>query len=203
MINFTAPGSYAGIVIDNVDPNNEGQVQVYIPYQDDALSSSMAQQINFVFPGNDNGGDLNTRELNLLKKNCVWAYVMQPIFGGSSFGRLDYESGKTTVSDSAKELETFQFNNSEEGLKSYGSKFNYYGARADAFSVPSQNYVKKGNYNGMDYFPDNYINAPKGVFSVPEIGAKVMVSFLGGLKSQAVITGKIPLTREIQMIYGK
>ena len=81
-------GSYIGIVIDAVDPEHLGRVQVFIPSLDCNLISSFTGQSSYIFPGNDTGGDLSIRDLNLLKKSCVWAYTSQPIFGGSSIGRV-------------------------------------------------------------------------------------------------------------------
>lgn len=193
-------GAYIGIVIDKNDPAYLGRVQVFIPSLDFSLSNNLKGQSTYVFPGNDTDGDFNIRELKLLKNSCIWAFVQQPIFGGGSLGRLDEETGKTTVSDSASETKAFKFDGTNAGSRSYGSKFNYYGARQDAFANPEITMTRRGNFNGLDYFPENYINAPKGFFSLPEVGTKVLVTFLGGSKNQAIITGKVPFARENQLI---
>lgn len=61
-------GSYIGIVIDTVDPEHLGRVQVFIPSLDCNLINSFTGQSSYIFPGNDTGGDLSIRDLNLLKK---------------------------------------------------------------------------------------------------------------------------------------
>lgn len=193
-------GSYIGIVIDALDPEHLGRVQVFIPSLDCNLISSFTGQSSYIFPGNDTGGDLSIRDLNLLKKSCVWAYTSQPIFGGSSIGRVNESTGKTTVSDSVTDTEAFSISENGEAPKAFGAKFNYYGARHDAFAVPSNTLTQKGNFTGEDYFPENYINSPKGSFSLPNVGARVLVTFIGGIKNQAVITGKVPFAREYQMM---
>ena len=109
-------------------------------------------------------------------------------------------TGKTTVSDSVTDTEAFSISENGEAPKAFGAKFNYYGARHDAFAVPSNTLTQKGNFTGEDYFPENYINSPKGSFSLPNVGARVLVTFIGGIKNQAVITGKVPFAREYQMM---
>lgn len=193
-------GSYVGLVINKIDPEYLGRVQVFIPALDYSLTNNLKGTSTYIFPGDDNDGDFNLRDLKLLQTACIWAYIQQPIFGGSSLGRIDQTTGETTVSDFATETDGFRFKNSNEGTQSYGSKFNYYGARKDAYATPENTFVRRGNFSGLDYFPENYINAPKGFFSIPEVGAKVLVTFLGGCKNQAIITGKIPFAREQQLI---
>lgn len=136
-------GSYIGIVIDAVDPEHLGRVQVFIPSLDCNLISSFTGQSSYIFPGNDTGGDLSIRDLNLLKKSCVWAYTSQPIFGGSSIGRVNESTGKTTVSDSVTDTEAFSISENGEAPKAFGAKFSYYGARHDAFAIPSNTLTQK------------------------------------------------------------
>lgn len=165
-------GSYIGIVIDAVDPEHLGRVQVFIPSLDCNLISSFTGQSSYIFPGNDTGGDLSIRDLNLLKKSCVWAYTSQPIFGGSSIGRVNESTGKTTVSDSVTDTEAFSISENGEAPKAFGAKFNYYGARHDAFAVPSNTLTQKGNFTGEDYFRKIILTPLKVHFlclmSVPE-----------------------------------
>ena len=44
-------GSYIGIVIDAVDPEHLGRVQVFIPSLDCNLISSFTGQSSYIFPG--------------------------------------------------------------------------------------------------------------------------------------------------------
>lgn len=196
----TLAGSYSGIVIDDVDPLGFGRVQVYIPSLDSTLPDTLQGKSEFIFPGNDNGGSLDLQAVKLLRSKCCWAYVQQPCFGGGSMGRFDNDTGSTTTSDTAMDDSAFNFAGTEGGAQSYGSKFAHYGARPDAFADPGKHFVRRGNFRGLDYFPENYINAPKGLFSTPKIGAKVLVTFLNGSKNQCVITGKLPYAREQQLI---
>jgi hypothetical protein len=111
-------------------------------------------------------------------------------------GRVDMTTGKTTVSDGATNTNQFQFSDCNYGALTYASKFASYGSRVDPFINPTDYQCRKSNYTGKDYFPVNYANAPKGMFCTPGVGAKVLVSFLGGSKTQAIITGKLPFARE-------
>ena len=193
-------GSYIGIIIDDNDPYGLGRVQVYIPSLDSTLPTALSGKSEFVFPGADNEGSLDLHAIKALRSKCSWAFVQQPCFGGSSMGRMDEETGQTTTSDTANDTAAFKFNENSGGAQNYGSKFMRYGSRNDAFADPSKNFVRRGNISGMDYFPENYINAPKGLFSLPKIGAKVLVTFLNGSKNQCIITGKVPNAREHQLI---
>ena len=193
-------GSFVGIVINDVDPYGLGRVQVYIPSLDAALPSILSGKSEFIFPGSDNNGSLDLKTIKSLRSKCSWAFVQQPCVGGSSMGRMDEETGQSTTSDTAMDTEAFKFNGLSGGAQNYGSKFAQYGARCDAFADPSQNFVRRGNFSGMDYFPENYINAPKGLFSLPKIGAKVLVTFLNGSRNHCIITGKLPNAREYQLI---
>lgn len=192
--------SFIGIVIDDKDPLGFGRVQVYIPSLDASLPSMLSGKSEFIFPGSDTDGSLDLATIKNLRTKCSWAFVQQPCFGGGAMGRMDEESGKTTTSDCAIDTEAFAFSGTTSGAQSYGAKFTKYGARSDAFADPSKHFMRRGNISGLDYFPENYINAPKGMFSIPKLGTKVLVTFLNGNKNQCIITGKVPNAREQQLI---
>lgn len=192
---------YTGIVIDDKDPTGQCRVQVYIPSLNRSLKKVLSDgSSSFVFPGDDNNSSLTLDELKELRKQCSWFSVSQPIFGGGSFGRLDENSGRTTTSDTAQSLDEFQYDNSTQSAKNVGELFNQFSATSDGFSDPSATFTRNGNLTGRDYFSKNYINAPKGMFSVPQIGTKVLIQFFDDSTSRGVIIGKVPFARESQLI---
>lgn len=73
---------------------------------------------------------------------CLGIYF-SAYFGGSSIGRVNESTGKTTVSDSVTDTEAFSISENGEAPKAFGAKFNYYGARHDAFAVPSNTLTQK------------------------------------------------------------
>lgn len=190
--------TYTGIVIGKNDPKKLGRVQVYVPALDPPLSDINYKRSIFAFPGNDNEGSLNSAEINKLRKICDWYYVQQPIFGGSSMGRYSDKTGRSTTSRSATETNAFKFKDSKGGAVSPGFGYQFLGSLQDAFAKPSATVTRESNYTGYDYCPKLYINAPNGFFSLPDIGAKVIVvRFENGMK---MVTGKVPMERETNIM---
>lgn len=191
---------YTGIVIDNNNPLHKGKVQVYVIGRDIPIPATHENVSSMLYISNDRkDGDLSTDIIKYLRRNCAWASVNQPIFGGSNSVRTDIETGKATASMSATNTDDFNFGGVNYGAKAQGTKFSEYGARYDAFADPSLTLTRNCNISGMDYFPQNYINAPNGQFVMPEINSYVFVAYQGNFKNPVVI-GAAPRLRDVELV---
>lgn len=198
-MNFGLNGVYIGIVINDQDPERRGRVQVYVPVLDPSLPETYTNNGAFRVPGSDVGA-LNKKNMDILKKKLSWASVAGPIVGGGAIGRYNPETGKATMSDSAPDTDSFEFPGQNTGAISSGARFNHFDSVKDAFADPSENFVGKGNFYGRDYCPENYVNAPKGLYNIPSVGARVLVGFINGQKNQPIVLGKVSYAIENQLV---
>lgn len=191
---------YVGIVVNNIDPENKGRVQVYIS----SLGPSLICEKNgkgakYRITGTKYGS-LTDQDIKVLKKVLPWSYTLSPVIGGSSIARYNPKEEIATMSKSAATTEEFKFKNLDYGARSYGSRISYYGAFSDPFADPTKNYVRNGNFSGRDYFSKSFVNMPNGVYSVPAVNARVLVAFVNGSKTNGVVLGKVPWDIEFNLI---
>lgn len=176
---------YRGIVVRNNDPLKLNRVKVYIP----ELSNQPYDEwfgkfddINLKYPGINNETDnwKDTKIFQEIAKNIPWAEQMAPIFGESSNARYYAEDEISTLSD-CNYVEGFEENNTKSISLSSGTfapAFLYENedtVLGDAFSNPLGNFSVKCNPYSFSYKPVKHVNKGKGLFSIPEVGAKVWV----------------------------
>ena len=185
-------GNYLGIVVQNNDPEQRGQIKVWIPHVSptiykDWLNSKEDKQFKFI--GENINSDL-TDIMDDLKEILPWAQCAAPLMGASSSGRYNANLQVGTISDSGRVEET---DPKEDFVKTkYSLNTDGIGEKParvyevddlrlnDAFSDTDANGTNKINKYSYNYTPTSYSNAAKGSFSVPNVGAHVWVFFEGG-----------------------
>lgn len=198
--------SYVGIVITN-EPDSDDhlyQVQVYVEGVD--IPVPALNRDGYIFPGE---GSMNVQVLPFLRQCASWYSIDQPIVGGGSSGHL-YENAKskynglTYVSDGiidagSASIPVYGWTGKfSPGLKNISVNQK---SRIDFQSNPTSNLLRHGNFTGntytdMEYYP----NAPKGRYSIPDIGACVRVAYTRGQKALGHITGSAQPTRNLALI---
>lgn len=185
---------YRGIVVRNDDPLRLNRVKVYIPELSNQPNDEWFdkfEQINLKLPGINNNSD-NLKDVKLLKEiaqHIPWAEPMYPNFGESSNARYVSAQESITISDSnyaddGDPLDT-EAPTITDGIFSPAFLYENNGTSlGDAFAAPLNNMALKCNPYSFQYKPDKNVNKAKGVFSIPEVGAKVWVfHYLGELNS--------------------
>ena len=193
---------YLGMVIQNNDPERRGRVKVFIPH----LSSTLYDEWNetfkegedkqFVFPDKETNPDLD-KILSYLKESLPWAEMMLPSFGGSASGRYNAYKSKGSTSDSNYWLD----DNIEEGHRP-SNNYTRDNKVSDAFSSSSSSRNGLVNPNANQYTPSDYSNLARGMFTIPNVGAHVWVSFINGDCNYPLVTGVSYGTEDWQRIYS-
>lgn len=162
-------GIHKGIVIDSNDPiKGGGRVQVYIP---DVHGINLFAFLNANGAANiptvgGNVGELNIQALEYLKTFCPWASVCSPILTDAGPGTsIDGQFNLVTRNDAEK----FQ------GLTT-------------PFAKPSKALLPRGNTFAYVTVP-SYSQSSSGVYSVPRVGAQVMILFYKGDLNTPVCIG--------------
>lgn len=162
-------GIHKGIVIDVNDPiKGGGRVQVYIP---DVHGINLFAFLNANGAANiptvgGNVGELNIQALEYLKTFCPWASVCSPILTDAGPGTsIDGQFNLVTRNDAEK----FQ------GLTT-------------SFAKPSKALLPRGNAFAYVTVP-SYSQSSSGVYSVPRVGAQVMILFYKGDLNAPVCIG--------------
>jgi hypothetical protein len=201
---------YRGIVVDNNDPAKLNRVRIFIPEisnqpYDDWFSEFDA--INVKAPGTnvetDNWSDI--KMFSQISQNIPWAEPCYPMIGESSNFRFYKEGEISTISD-CNYVDGFQTNDKEPPSLASGSfspAFLYEngGTRlGDAFNSPLSNFTVKCNPYSFSYNPAKHVNKSKGLFAVPEVGAKVWVFHYEGDLNFPVYFGVYHDFRELSLI---
>lgn len=178
-------GCYIGTVVARSDISDKehdkalGRVKVLI-----RNISDIESDINFINPVGENVltiMDSSTTEK--IKKNEVWAYVLQPNHGGS-LGTYNKGTNKvsTNVNAAAGNMSTVA---GDHTGPAQGTK--------DGAGVNSTNNDFAGEYKN---------NAAAGTYSIPPIGATVIIQFINGKRGLPVVMGTIHGAAAIESIYG-
>lgn len=214
-------GLYRGLVITDVPDNinHMFQVQVYVCDVDSPIDI-FDKNVGYIFPGK---GTMSTDVITALRATCPWYSVVSPVSGGGSMGRLIETNtenelkynGYTTVSDlpvseEIADSSSKTFGYAVEGKQGVTTAPHYQHGpvtlktKTGGFADPTQNWVQKANIYDASYTKnvDYYVNAPKGSYNIPKLGAFVIVGYLDGLKEHGYIIGKAPSTREWQLVHS-
>jgi hypothetical protein len=183
---------YRGIVVKNNDPANLNRVKIYIPELSNQPYDEWFEKfenINVKFPGINNETDNweDTKIFQEIASKLPWAEQCSPLFGESSNARYFSEEEIATLSD-CNYPEGFEENNTKSISLSSGAfspAFLYENSGTtlgDGFSNPLGNFSVKCNPYSFSYKPEKNVNKGKGIFGVPEVGAKVWVfHYMGNL----------------------
>lgn len=201
---------YRGVVVKNDDPLRLNRVKIYIPELSNQPNESWFEEFeNFLIkaPGtnNDNDNWKDTKLFDELTLHIPWAEPMYPNFGESGNFRYNKDNEKSTISDSNYEEGFDTIEDAPPSLTSgsYSPALLYENngtALGDAFSSPLDNLGVKCNPYSFQYKPDKNVNKAKGVFSIPEVGAKVWVFHYMGDLNFPVYFGVYRDYRELTLI---
>lgn len=173
-------GIFIGTVVSNSDVaagdgKALGRVLVVIKGKSDMGAES------FNLPRGSNLCQTISREgLQRVQDNEVWAYVMQPNIGGGATGGYNATADKTTP-PGAGTTDLYQ----KPPGKAYGV-----GTTHDAY-VDIIRGTCGVNSSAVDYSPDLRSDGTPGMFSVPPVGATVVVQFVAGNRGLPVVIGTI------------
>ena len=188
----TYPGNYLGIVVQNNDPEQRGQIKVWVPHisptvYKDWLNSKEDKKFRFI--GENIDSDL-TGVMDELKDILPWAQCAAPLMGASSSGRYNAHLKTGTISDSSRVEETdpkedfvkTKYSLNKDGIGEKPARmYEVDDLRLnDAFNDTAANQTNKINKYSYNYTPNSYSNAAKGSFSIPNVGSHVWVFFQGG-----------------------
>lgn len=191
-------GIYIGMVIQNNDPENMGRVKIYVPHVSSLIENSKdlkkKQNLAFNFVGTNNPDILNS--IDDLKKVLPWAEYAGPIFGGNASGRFNRTSEQGTVSDS----NAWENGKIVEGFRPAQNHTNHL-APQDAFNATQGHKNRFVNQYAHQYTPSNYSGLPRGLFSIPNVGAHVYMFFREGDVNYPVYFASVYSQSDIKKIY--
>ena len=190
---------YIGTVIANDDPEFAGRVKVRI----EGITTPLSREsISYKFVAGNNVGGLTPSQIDNSRTSSVWARVMAPIIGESSLGKYNRTRNIASTAD---------FNN-PEGMENVGNEYDVEGRQtppsaqfsrtSDGFTNAGNAMVQKTNTYAYSYMAHGYPNAPKGVYSVPNVGAKVYVQFLNGSFRDPVVIGSVVTSTGYKQTFG-
>jgi hypothetical protein len=210
---------YKGVVVDNNDPSKLNRVKVYIPEltnqpfdswideYDSININSIGENIKSKWNEKETNGDWSDVSIfDDICENIPWAEQCFPLFGESGNFRY-YKDGEIATISDCNYIEGFQTNDSDPiTLKngSFSPSFIYenVGTRlGDAFNKPLDNFTVNANPYSFQYAPSNNVNKSKGVFGIPEVGAKVWVFHYEGDLNFPIYFGVVGKSyRELSLI---
>lgn len=187
-------GNYLGIVIQNSDPEYRGRIKVWVPFISATIFEGWNQDRKdkkFKFLGKNINSPLSGKVLDELKNVLPWAEYVAPSMGASGNGTYSATKDNATISDSNTEsnrwaksdenavFKKYRVNKDNVGEKSGKIYETLNGKVKDAFCTTDTG-SNNVNPNSFNYKPSTYSNSAKGSFSIPNVGAHVMVFFLEG-----------------------
>lgn len=213
-------GFYRGIVVRNDDPARLNRVKVYIPELSNQPFDDWFDKFStFILksPGvNSNpktenekktvGDWEDTKIFDSIVNTIPWAEGCYPVLGES--GNYRYHKGDVDISfiSDCNYEEGFRVNDTEPPTLDKGSfspAFLYENqgtVLGDAFGSPLDNFSVKCNPYAYSYRPSKHVNKAKGVFGIPEIGAKLWVYHYEGDLNFPVYFGSYRDYRELSLI---
>jgi len=199
---------YKGIVVKNNDPDQMLRCKIYIPDISPIPLTTLQEfsSISFKFPGKNNTQDnwSDTQLFEEMAKDLPWAEQCTALLGEHGPGRYFAPEGTAVMTDT-NYTDGFETNNTTPPtLEDYTGPSSYFwgleGASNDAFDG-SNEFTALNPYTDA-YTPQNYENAPKGVFGVPMVGAQVwLFHYKGDLNFPVYIGGRVN-SRETALIYN-
>ena len=193
-------GVYKGIVIDNYDKvyPQSGRLQVFVPEMHAASNQAIFKGgtlASFNFIGDNIETSLTQDVVEYLKSFCPWAVQCTPITSDYGPGFYDAAEGKASTTEnpcislSAIPNQAQNFNTPEGRRNTFAP-----------FSNPGQNFVQKADAFAFTR-PPSLSNLPKGNFTIPRVGAPVVIQFLNGDMNYPVVMGGLPTIAQYQQIF--
>jgi hypothetical protein len=190
---------YVGTVVANDDPEFAGRVKIRI----EGVTTPVSRNpISYKFVAGDNVGGLTPEQIDVSRTSGVWARVMAPIIGESSLGRYNRSRNIASSADATN----------PEGMEDVGNEYDTEGRQtppsaqfsrvSDGFGNAPDVMAQKTNTYAYSYMAQGYPNAPKGVYSVPNVGAKVYVQFINGSFRDPVVIGSVVTSTGYKQTFG-
>jgi hypothetical protein len=183
-------GLYYGTVIRNSDIVYGDTGELTIPagrvlVKLDGLSFTDKQGEEYNFPfGNNISGSVNSKNLELLEQYEILCDVAHSVIGNDGAGVYSAKTGDSTISESS---DTSIWSEAQEHGSAPARMFQSevsdgYGGEVGNIGTASV------NTNALAYASDYRSNQARGSFSLPGVGARVLVQFINGSYTQPVIT---------------
>ena len=196
-------GFYRGVVVQNNDPQKLGRVKVFVPHLHMSLLDIEESDYDAEFYFGEFGTNYQhkgkklidlTKYVDKIKLKLPWAEISLPITGGG-FSSFNSPSNRATTSDSPHYVNQISEDDASVG-SAVGAEYRE-NPPSDAFSRNSDTPNPVGNaYNTQSFY-----NAPKGMFGIPQVNAKVWLFFLDGNQNTPVIFGYSPSSSSYKQIY--
>lgn len=194
-------GVHKAIIIDNYDQKYplSGRVQIFAPEIHGLTLQALFKggtEFSFNFLGDNIPGAISQDVVNLLKSFCPWALQCVPIT--SDFGPGFYDAERGIASETENPCQSLS------AVPNHAANYNTPQARANTlspYSNPSWYSVKKADPNPWAR-PPALTNLPKGNFTIPRVGASVIVQFLGGDVNYPIIMGGLPSINQFAEIFS-
>lgn len=196
-------GFYRGIIVQNNDPERLGRVKVFVPHLHLASIDIDEADYDSEFYFGEFGTNYQPKDKKLvdltkyvekIKFKLPWAEMSLPITGGG-FSSFNSASKRATVSDSPSYVNQQAEEDGSTGAPAGADvKQN---PPSDAFSSSSD----IPNPLGASYTSQSFYNAPKGMFGIPQVNAKVWLFFLNGNPNSPVVFGYSPSANTYNQIY--
>mgnify|MGYP000856141198 CR=1 FL=1 len=145
--------------------------------------SDIAGSESFTNPLGENTTSITTNTSEKLKKHEVWAYVLQPAHGGS-LGIYSVGDDKVNL-DSGSAAGNITIAEGDHTGPKLGTK--------DSAAV---------NPNNGDFAGEFKNNAVHGTYSIPPVGATVIVQFINGKRGLPIVIGVVHSAKAIASIYA-
>lgn len=133
-------GNHLGICINNVDPENRGRVQIFVPHIMPALYegwNELGEDIKLECVGNNLPNGLSSKVIEKLTQILPWAEAAMPVIGNSVAGTYNPETGNFNQTNTPEALagatvpgsttptggSTFDLNSLPPSLQPYGQTF--------------------------------------------------------------------------------
>jgi hypothetical protein len=203
---------YRGIVVKNNDPEKLNRVKVYIPeISNQPYDEWLESYDTFILKAigsNVNKGEGDWGDTQIFEEICKyipWAEPCYPILGESGNFRYVKSEEKSIITD-CNYKEGFDKNETTPPDKNSGSfspayLFEFEETMIfDPFHDQVKNYTVKTNTYSYGYSSSKHVNNAKGVFGIPEVGAKVWVFHYEGDLNFPVYFGTMQDLRSISPI---
>ncbi len=100
-------GNHLGICVNNIDPENRGRVQVFVPHIMPALYegwNELGEDIKLECVGNNLPNGLSSKVVEKLTKILPWCEAAMPVIGNSVAGSYNPESGNFNQTNTPETL---------------------------------------------------------------------------------------------------
>jgi hypothetical protein len=186
-------GNHLGICINNVDPENRGRVQIFIPHIMPALYegwNELGEDIKLECVGNNLPNGLSSKVIEKLTQILPWAEAAMPVIGNSVAGTYSPETGNFNQTNTPEALATAGTSTdpsktvvSATGVNGSGTTTVTY-ADGTTATLTGPRPIRNNNPGNLEFGPFAKSQGAVGsdgryaVFPTPEIGQQAKINLL-------------------------